>query len=60
MDLQALSDEDLDTLRVDVQTEQERRRDLATIPGQITDLTARYIAGGGDPTGLPPSPAPPA
>lgn len=51
-DLTTLTDEQLDTLRVDVATEQEHRAALATIPGQIADLTARYVAGGGDPADL--------
>lgn len=40
--LAALSDTDLDQLRVDVITEQERRRDIEGIPAEIERLTARY------------------
>lgn len=47
MNLEGLTDEELDTLRTDVAIEQERRQALATIPGQIRDLTDKYLAGGG-------------
>lgn len=39
--LAALSDQALDTLRVDVITEQERRRDLVALPAEIQRLNAR-------------------
>lgn len=52
MDLTTLTDDDLDALRVDVLNEQERRARLASIPVQISDLAARYIADGGDPADL--------
>lgn len=52
MELESLSDEQLDALRVEVAVEQERRLAVATIPAQIADLTAKYLAGGGDPAGL--------
>ncbi|UNX54072.1 hypothetical protein MF406_14135 [Georgenia sp. TF02-10] len=52
MDLKALTDDDLNALRVEVLTEQERRADLAGIPQQVADLTARFVAGGGDPADL--------
>lgn len=48
MNLTTLTAEDLDTLRTDVAIEQERRQALATIPGQIRDLTAKYVDGGGN------------
>lgn len=48
MDLRTFTDEDLDLLRVDVLTEQERRQALVTIPAQIEELTAKYVAGGGN------------
>lgn len=47
MDLTTLNDEDLNTLRINVLNEQERRADLASIPQTITDLAAKYVAGGG-------------
>lgn len=47
MDLKALSDDELDQLRTEVQIEQERRKALEQIPEQIRELTAKYIAGGG-------------
>lgn len=52
MDLTTLDDTELDTLRTDVAIEQERREAVATIPAQIVDLTAKYLAGGGDPENL--------
>lgn len=50
--LRDLTDDDLDTLRVDVLTEQERRANLAAIPGQVSDLARTYTAGGGNPDTL--------
>ena len=41
-------DEQLDQLRVDVLTEQERRANLAQIPATIQELAAKYTEGGGD------------
>lgn len=52
MDIRSLSDDELDQLRLEVLTEQERRANLATIPGQITALVKQYAAGGGDPSTL--------
>lgn len=52
MNIETLTDEELDTLRTDVAIEQERRQALATIPGQIADLEAKFLAGGGDPAEL--------
>ena len=48
MNLRDLTDEQLDQHRQDVLAEQERRRALATIPAQIEELTAKYVAGGGN------------
>lgn len=38
MDLTTLTDEDLDALRVDVLTEQERRTTAASAPARITEV----------------------
>lgn len=48
MDLTTLTDDELDAVRVDVLTEQERRANLAQIPEQIRELAERFRAGGGD------------
>ena len=53
MNLTELSDDDLDDLRVEVLTEEERRQSRDQIPAQIADLTARFIDAGGDPADLP-------
>ena len=42
MNLQELSDEELDGLRVAVLTEQERRQIVATTQAQITALEQKY------------------
>ena len=42
MNLQDLSDEELDTLRIEVLTEQERRVIVATAAQQIAALEAAY------------------
>ena len=52
MNLNELSDEELDTLRIMVLTEQERRQSRDQIPAQIADLTARFLEAGGDPNAL--------
>lgn len=52
MDLKPLTDEELSDHLNTVLAEQERRRALADIPAQIADLTAKYVAGGGDPEDL--------
>ena len=52
MDLTTLTDEELAEHLNAVLAEQERRQALATIPDQIADLTAKYVAGGGDPADL--------
>lgn len=48
VDFSRFDDEQLDALRVDVLTEQERRANLAQIPAQVTELAKTYRAGGGD------------
>ena len=53
MNLNELSDEDLDNLRVEVLIEEERRQSRDQIPAQIADLTARFLDAGGDPNDLP-------
>lgn len=52
MDLTTLTDDELAALRRDVLAEQERRANLATIPGQVAELARTYAAGGGDPDDL--------
>ena len=47
-DLTTLTDDDLDALRVRVQTEQERRANLAQIPATIQELATKYTDGGGN------------
>ena len=42
MNLQELSDEELDGLRIEVLTEQERRQIVATTQAQITALEQKY------------------
>lgn len=48
VDFSRFNDEQLDQLRVDVLTEQERRANLEQIPAQVTELAKTYRAGGGD------------
>ena len=48
MDLRALTDDELDGLRIDVAIEQERRANLAAIPEQIKELAEKFRDGGGD------------
>lgn len=48
MDLKTLSDEALSDYLNAVLAEQERRKALAEIPAQIEELTAKYVAGGGN------------
>lgn len=50
----ALTDDQLSDHLNAVLAEQERRQAIATIPTQIQDLTAKYLAGGGDPNALTP------
>lgn len=47
MDLSSMTGEELATHLNEVLAEQERRQALATIPAQIEELTAKYVAGGG-------------
>ncbi|WP_067428584.1 hypothetical protein [Nocardioides jensenii] len=48
MDLQALTDEDLEQHRLDVLNELERRSRLAQIPSTITQLATQFVESGGD------------
>lgn len=48
MDLKLLTDEQLSDHLNSVLAEQERRKALAEIPEQIEELTAKYVAGGGN------------
>lgn len=50
LDLTVYSEEELDTLRVMIATEIERRDSIRRIPLAIADLRQQYIANGGDPT----------
>ncbi|HET7303987.1 MAG TPA: hypothetical protein VFJ12_05480 [Segeticoccus sp.] len=52
IDLSGYTDDDLDALRVQVLTEQERRTRLTQIPATVTGLTETYVACGGDKTAL--------
>ncbi|WP_345473766.1 hypothetical protein QMQ05_05825 [Glutamicibacter ectropisis] len=54
MDFSALNDEELAEHLNQVLAEQERRKALAEIPEQIRELTAKYIAGGGQAEDLQP------
>ena len=44
MDLTTYTDEDLDALRLQVLTEQERRHFIADAPSQAVELAERYAA----------------
>lgn len=48
MDFSTMTDAQLSDHLNSVLAEQERRRALATIPAQIEELTAKYVAGGGN------------
>ena len=48
MDLTTLTDEELDELRRDVLTEQERRTKIANLPDQLADMTRDALAAGCD------------
>lgn len=48
IDLTQYDDTDLDTLRVEILTEQERRANQARIPAEVAQLAQRYKDGGGD------------
>ena len=47
MNLTTLTDTELDTHRIDVITEQERRASLAAIPATVATLAEQFIAAGG-------------
>lgn len=49
LDLTSYTEEELDTLRVMVATEIERRDSIRRIPIAIADLRQQYINSGGDP-----------
>ena len=53
MNLNDLSDDDLDNLRVEVLIEQERRQTLANGPSQADDLARRYLTATGAKDGDP-------
>ena len=48
IDFSQFDDEQLDQLRVDILTEQERRANLAQIPVTIQELATKYTDGGGN------------
>lgn len=52
MDLENLTDQQLDDHRRDVLQEIERRENLALIPDKIRELRDKYFEGGGDPKNL--------
>lgn len=54
-DTDTWTDEGLDVLRRAVLNEQERRANLASIPGQVAALAAKYAEGGGDTSDLIPA-----
>lgn len=49
MDLRTLTDEELDDLRRDILTEQERREKVAQLPDQLAAITRDAVAAGCDP-----------
>lgn len=55
MDLTTLTDTELSDHLDTVLAEQERRAALESIPGQIRELTAKYVDGGGDAADLIPA-----
>lgn len=56
MDFSTMTDEQLADHQNAVLAEQERRQALAQIPEQIRELTAKYVAGGGQVEDLQPDP----
>lgn len=52
IDLNTLTDEQLDEARQAILIEQERRANLEQIPATIQELAAKYKEGGGDQTEL--------
>ena len=51
-DLHTLTEAELDSARIDILNEIERRKNLAAIPEQITALRDQYTNAGGDPADL--------
>ena len=49
MDLSTLTDDELDDLRRDILTEQERREKVAQLPDQLAAMTRDAVAAGCDP-----------
>ena len=60
MDLTILTDAELNALRIDVITEQERRAKLDAIPAQVATLAEQFIEAGGAQIELDDAVAPPA
>ena len=56
MDISTMTDEQLADHLNAVLAEQERRKALEQIPEQIRELTAKYVAGGGQVEDLQPDP----
>ena len=48
MDFTQYDDDQLDQLRIQVLTEQERRQRVAQIPQQVADLARQFVDGGGE------------
>ena len=48
-DFTTLSESDLEAYLNAILNEQERRKNLANIPGQIAELKLKFVDGGGDP-----------
>lgn len=51
-DITSLTDEDLDSLRLAVINEKERRERLASAASQVAAIAVRYVEDGGDPADL--------
>lgn len=51
-DITSLTDEDLDSLRLAVINEKERRERLANAASQVATIAQRYAEDGGDPADL--------
>lgn len=52
MDLTTATDAELDALRIDVLTEQERRTRAEQLPAQLADMARDAVAAGADPDAL--------
>lgn len=52
MDLTTATDAELDALRIDVLTEQERRSRAEQLPAQLADMARDAVAAGADPDAL--------